>query len=155
MSHVPDFAAAAAVVREMDAAVPAQGHGTCRHCDGPIVFKPYWLDGKLPNPPIWFHPDSGTTCNTRPKGWPADSWPHAEPLPATTKEADRPFTDYDDFEVMADLAVLTIGCDEPKCTARTTFEGEWFASLGDVIPAAAEHVHVFAASIPENAEADR
>lgn len=65
------------------AAVPAIAEGTCRYCGKPIVFKPRWLDGKQPNPPVWLHPAAGITCSTRPTGWSTDSWPIAEPATAT------------------------------------------------------------------------
>ncbi len=83
--YLDNISALAAVVREMDAAVPALKHGACRHCREAIVFKPYWLDGKQPNPPIWSHLGSSTTCRTRPADWPADGWPHAEPLSTTPR----------------------------------------------------------------------
>lgn len=55
--------------------------GTCRHCGQPIYFAPYFLDGKLPNPPVWQHSDSpGSTCARMPKGWRKQSWPCAEPV---------------------------------------------------------------------------
>lgn len=55
-------------------------HNTCRHCGDAIYLAPYFLDGKLPNPPVWQHRNAaGTTCRTRPKGWRKQSWPHAEP----------------------------------------------------------------------------
>lgn len=66
-------------IEQENAKVPTVAEGTCRHCGKPIVFKPFFLDGKQPNPPIWFHPQAGTTCSTRPAGWPKDGWPHAEP----------------------------------------------------------------------------
>lgn len=27
----------------------------CKNCDEPIIFEPYYCDGKLPNPPRWYH----------------------------------------------------------------------------------------------------
>lgn len=69
---------AASHIAELDARVPSAAEGTCKHCDKPIVFKPYYLDGKRPNPPIWFHQPGSTTCSTRPKGW-RGRWPLAEP----------------------------------------------------------------------------
>jgi hypothetical protein len=67
-----------------DARVATVDEGTCRHCGKPLVFKPYFLDGKQPNPPIWWHPHSNcTTCSTRPADWPkSSSWPTAEPTEA-------------------------------------------------------------------------
>ena len=70
---------AAALVRGMDAAIPAQDRDTCAHCGEGLVFKPFFLDGKQPNPPVWFHDGSGRTCRTRPKGWRKQSWPCAVP----------------------------------------------------------------------------
>jgi hypothetical protein len=66
------------VISALDSLMPTQAVGICLHCDKPIVFKPYFLDGKLPNPPIWFHPPGSRTCATKPKGH-RSSWPIAEP----------------------------------------------------------------------------
>lgn len=76
----PEFMSdARTLIADLDARVPSQADGMCRHCGGPVVFKPFFLDGKLPNPPRWFHRDGATTCATRPVGWRRDSWPVAEP----------------------------------------------------------------------------
>lgn len=75
--------AARDVIAALDARVPTEDTGTCRHCRKPIVFKPYYLDGKLPNPPIWWHPPGSVTCSTRPKGWRKRRWPTAEPVEAS------------------------------------------------------------------------
>lgn len=35
----------------------------CRHCDKPILFEPYFKDGKPgPNPPVWFHEPGYFRC---------------------------------------------------------------------------------------------
>lgn len=65
------------------AKVPTEAESTCINCGQPIVFKPYWLDGKQPNPPVWWHPGAGFTCPTRPAGWRSTTWPMAEPTPQT------------------------------------------------------------------------
>lgn len=52
---------------------------TCKHCGERIVFKPFFLDGREPNPPVWFHPNAGSTCSTRPESWDSGTWPRAEP----------------------------------------------------------------------------
>jgi len=79
---------AIALLRARHAANAATGTtATCVHCGEPIVFRPYFLDGKSPNPPVWWHPwpdrlgglGGGFTCNTRPEGWAGDSWPRATP----------------------------------------------------------------------------
>lgn len=76
----PEFMAdARSLIADLDARVPTQAEGTCRHCGQPIVFKPYFLDGKQPNPPIWSHRGKVTTCSTRPAGW-RTGWPVAEPV---------------------------------------------------------------------------
>lgn len=54
--------------------------GICLHCGGAIFYAPFFLDGKLPNPPVWQHDSGGRTCSTKPKGWRKQSWPFAEPV---------------------------------------------------------------------------
>lgn len=51
---------------------------TCRHCGQPIVFKPYYLFPRGPNPPCWWHPPGSFTCAISgvPEG---QKWPVAEP----------------------------------------------------------------------------
>ncbi len=71
---------AAELIAALDARIPAEDTGTCRHCTRPIVFKPYFLDGKKPNPAQWWHPPGSITCSTKPKGWRSRHWPTAEPL---------------------------------------------------------------------------
>lgn len=51
----------------------------CRNCGEVIVCKPYYLDGREPNPSIWFHPPGSRTCSTRPSSWQGDRWPTAVP----------------------------------------------------------------------------
>ena len=77
---IENISALAVAVHEMEDAAPTLKHGTCRNCGKPLVFKPFFLDGKQPNPPIWFHPHSGRTCSTRPADWPKDGWPCADPI---------------------------------------------------------------------------
>lgn len=50
----------------------------CLNCNKPIVFEPYYLDGRLPNPAVWFHEGAGFTCGSAPargKPWPLVSPP--------------------------------------------------------------------------------
>ncbi|OLT24364.1 hypothetical protein BJF79_13555 [Actinomadura sp. CNU-125] len=85
----------------------AAREAVCKHCGKPIVFAPYWLDARLPNPHIWFHPPGATTCSTRPDGWPEDDWPHAEPEP---EERDLAwFRDRIPDDLPADPVPLTAG----------------------------------------------
>lgn len=50
----------------------------CQHCGQEIVYEPYFLDSKQPNPPVWAHSTGAKTCDTRPDGW-GGGWPMAEP----------------------------------------------------------------------------
>lgn len=46
----------------------------CVNCEREIVFAPFFLDGKLPNPPMWTHVHSGSElCSIwlpRKRRWP-------------------------------------------------------------------------------------
>lgn len=65
----------------------------CANCGEPIILAPYFLDGRLPNPPIWWHPNAGTTCATKAKDWKRPDWPHAHPSMASgAKPADGGIT---------------------------------------------------------------
>jgi hypothetical protein len=70
-------------IASLDAAVPAESVSTCSNCGNAVVFKPYYLDGKESNPPIWFHPPGSVTCSTKPKGWRV-GWPTATPADQTS-----------------------------------------------------------------------
>lgn len=59
---------------------------TCRNCSGDLVFAPYFLDGREPNPPRWWHRASQTvTCSVQPKG---DKHPTAEPVTSIERKRD-------------------------------------------------------------------
>lgn len=48
------------------------------NCGQPIVFKPFFLDGRLPNPPCWWHEEAGFTCPVSGVD-PDKPWPMATP----------------------------------------------------------------------------
>ena len=86
------------------------GDPFCKNCARPIVFQVFFCDARLPNPPVWWHPDAGTTCSlpALPEG--AESWPTAEPM-----EGHPP-------EVCRDHAVQPAGCPCQHKPVRLTKE---------------------------------
>ncbi|MFD6363794.1 hypothetical protein ACFWFX_28720 [Streptomyces roseolus] len=80
---------------------------TCRYCGHEIVYQPWFLDGRNPNPPVWSHVKSGVkSCSTCPVGWEAGRWPFATPAvqdpheAATVRDAARQATGQDDTKPM-------------------------------------------------------
>lgn len=71
------------LIRRLHDAVPDLATGECKWCRARVVYKPYFLDGKEPNPPRWFHTAGVTTCATAPKNW-RKGWPCAEPADGYT-----------------------------------------------------------------------
>ncbi|MER7361874.1 hypothetical protein [Nonomuraea wenchangensis] len=55
----------------------------------------------------------------------------------------EPFTDVDDFEVVAESDTLTIACPDLPCEARQTVAEGWHATIGDIIWAARRHEHQY------------
>lgn len=100
--------------------------GTCEHCGKPIVFEPFFLDGKRPNPPIWFHPGGGKTCSTIPPGWTDPGWPRATPKETTMPEPTGDLRERlaEAEETLAEvrrLCELTIAC---SCRAHAIEQAE-------------------------------
>lgn len=105
----------------------------CRHCTQHIIWQPWFLDGKQPNPPVWSHIHSGVkSCSSRSAGAPkSDLWPFAEPpsTASTSTETEdympRPLTPGD---IIHGFAYGAFGRDHYHCVRIEAVGPDWIVA---------------------------